>query len=84
MLDLPSSITLDGSGAALVGAGPPRPEIGINGDFYIDVEAELLFGPKTTGLWPKGGRLINEQLSAMARVLHELHRRAAEASTHDA
>jgi hypothetical protein len=36
----------------LNGAGAPASGTGSNGQFYIDTQAGLLYGPKTAGAWP--------------------------------
>lgn len=36
----------------LNGITPPRSSIGINGDFYIDMKALVLYGPKSKSRWP--------------------------------
>jgi Collagen triple helix repeat (20 copies) len=35
----------------LNGTGPPGGAVGNNGDFYIDTQADVLYGPKAGGLW---------------------------------
>lgn len=35
-------------------ANPPGPEIGDDGDHYINAAAKLLWGPKAGGVWPAG------------------------------
>lgn len=42
----------------LNGEGAPSNTLGMNGDFYIDTEAEDLYGPKAGGAWPAGVSLI--------------------------
>jgi hypothetical protein len=34
---------------------------GANGDFYINTETKMLFGPKTSGSWPSGVSLVGPQ-----------------------
>jgi hypothetical protein len=43
------------------GIGNPTPEIGINGDSYINTANHFLFGPKAAGSWPAGTSLIGPQ-----------------------
>jgi hypothetical protein len=43
------------SNTILNGSGAPANSLGIDGDFYIDTAAELLYGPKTGGAWPATG-----------------------------
>jgi hypothetical protein len=45
----------------LNGVGEPTLSIGINGDFYIDIIANELYGPKTTGSWGIGIKLSQDQ-----------------------
>jgi hypothetical protein len=39
----------------LNGTGAPSASIGNDGDFYIDIAADVLYGPKTEGAWPATG-----------------------------
>ena len=39
----------------LNGAGAPGAGVGVNGDFYIDTTAWVLYGPKASGAWPGSG-----------------------------
>ena len=34
--------------------GAPSPNLGADGDFYIDTDASMLYGAKTGGSWPAG------------------------------
>lgn len=51
-------VSTNGSGndgrTILNGAGAPAAGLGLNGDFYIDPTAFLIYGPKTAGAWPAG------------------------------
>lgn len=38
----------------LNGSGAPSGGLGSNGDFYIDPTAQLMYGPKASGVWPAG------------------------------
>lgn len=40
------------------GAGQPAAGLGVNGDFYIDTAASVIYGPKAAGAWPAGVSLI--------------------------
>ena len=40
------------------GQGAPSGALGANGDFYIDTDAEAIYGPKTTGSWGSATSLI--------------------------
>lgn len=42
----------------LNGTGDPSPELGEDGDFYIDTSADELYGPKTSGDWGSGTSLV--------------------------
>lgn len=43
--------------SVLSGAGAPTSQ-GVNGDFYIDTTAFIIYGPKTAGVWGVGVSLI--------------------------
>ena len=45
----------------LVGDGPPLPETGDDGDYYLDATNHELFGPKVNGVWPVGSSLDGAQ-----------------------
>ena len=49
-----SSVDLPG-GSLFSGNGAPTSAIGGNGDFYLDLVAKILYGPKTNGEWPTPG-----------------------------
>lgn len=36
------------------GSGAPSAGLGVDGDFYIDPTAQLIYGPKAAGAWPAG------------------------------
>jgi hypothetical protein len=38
----------------LSGNLPPTSDIGVNGQFYINSVTNILYGPKTNGIWPAG------------------------------
>ncbi len=42
----------------LSGSGVPDAGVGVNGDYYIDIIAELIYGPKASGTWPAGVTLV--------------------------
>jgi hypothetical protein len=42
----------------LNGSGTPSVETGVNGDFYIDTANNLIFGPKTSGIWGSGTSIV--------------------------
>jgi len=39
----------------LNGTGAPDGSLGNNGDFYVDTQADVLYGPKASGTWPSTG-----------------------------
>lgn len=41
--------------SVLSGAGAPADSVGVNGDFYLDTAAHVLYGPKANGHWPGSG-----------------------------
>ena len=47
----------DGS-TILSGSGAPSSDTGANGDFYLDTDTTMLYGPKTAGAWGSGVSLI--------------------------
>jgi hypothetical protein len=44
-----------GGSTVLNGTGAPGGSLGNDGDFYIDTAADVLYGPKTGGIWPAPG-----------------------------
>ncbi len=40
--------------AALSGTSNPTASLGVDGDFYVNITTNMVFGPKTAGLWPAG------------------------------
>jgi len=47
--------------SVLNGAGPPGPSVGDEGEFYIDTNADAMYGPKTAGVWGTPTQLIGPQ-----------------------
>lgn len=45
----------------LNGRGAPKPSLGIDGDFYIDVTTFTIYGPKKGSKWPAGFNLRGPQ-----------------------
>ena len=45
----------------LSGQGVPDEMVGVDGDFYIDVEKWAIFGPKDHGTWPEPTEMIGPQ-----------------------
>ena len=39
----------------LNGTGAPQGNLGKDGDFYLDTQADVLYGPKANGAWPVNG-----------------------------
>lgn len=50
----PATQTAASSSAMLSGTTDPGPEIGKDGDFYLNTVTWMLFGPKANGTWPPG------------------------------
>lgn len=50
----PTTQTAASSSAMLSGTTDPGPEIGKDGDFYLNTVTWMLFGPKANGVWPAG------------------------------
>lgn len=42
----------------LSGSGAPDNANGVNGDYYMDITAKLIYGPKAAGVWPAGVSLV--------------------------
>lgn len=36
----------------LNGSGPPSNSVGLDGEFYIDIDLNKIYGPKENGQWP--------------------------------
>lgn len=45
----------------LNGLGVPAASLGNDGDFYIDTQNNLIYGPKTSGAWGSGTSLVGPQ-----------------------
>ena len=49
----------------LSGSGAPSPYLGIDGEFYIDIDVNKIYGPKENGQWPTavnlGGTYVHNQ-----------------------
>jgi hypothetical protein len=43
------------------GSGAPASGLGVDGDFYIDVNAHFIYGPKAAGNWPAGVSIVGPQ-----------------------
>jgi hypothetical protein len=48
----------------LNGTGAQASSLGNNGDFYIDTQADMLYGPKAGGIWPTPGTSLAGQTGA--------------------
>lgn len=44
--------------SVLSGSGPPSGGTGVDGEFYIDISAWDVYGPKAAGVWPAGVSII--------------------------
>ncbi|NVO00461.1 MAG: collagen-like protein, partial [Geobacteraceae bacterium] len=51
---------LDGKNV-LNGLVPPIAANGVDGDFYIDTVAKMIYGPKAAGAWPTGVNIVGPQ-----------------------
>jgi hypothetical protein len=40
------------------GTGSPSNALGVDGDFYIDISADFIYGPKASSMWPSGTSII--------------------------
>ena len=45
----------------LYGSGSPASGTGVDGNFYLDETAHVLYGPKASGAWPAGTSVIGPQ-----------------------
>jgi hypothetical protein len=45
-------------GSILKGQSNPSNEIGSDGEYYVNVETNTIFGPKNAGIWPSGVNMI--------------------------
>jgi hypothetical protein len=50
----PGGVTGPAGPGILSGNIPPTSDVGVNGQFYINTVTNVLFGPKTNGIWPAG------------------------------
>jgi hypothetical protein len=50
------------------GSGPPSPDLGTDGDFYINTVADEIYGPKTGGAWGLPTSLVGPAGSAVAHA----------------
>ncbi|MGB8860562.1 MAG: glycosyl hydrolase family 28-related protein [Ilumatobacteraceae bacterium] len=57
----PTGATGTNGRTVLSGYGKPEPSVGVNGDFYIDLEKWAIFGPKDHGAWPEPTELVGPQ-----------------------
>lgn len=56
----------------LTGTVPPTSGVGVDGNFYLDSTAHILYGPKTSGTWPTAlvsGTTTSEQTFSFASAL---------------
>lgn len=69
---VPVSLLLASSvNTILSGNGIPTTSIGKDGDFYIDLDAWHIYGPKVLGSWPPGTQLsppVDAALAVMSQV----------------
>ena len=83
---MPGPPGVDGN-TILYGASNPTAGIGVNGNFYINTTANILFGPKAGGAWPvaliwldrparkerQGRRAIRERLGRKASKARKVY-----------
>ncbi len=50
--------------SVLNGTGTPLDTVGSNGEFYIDISTNTIYGPKVEGTWPATGVSIVGQTGA--------------------
>lgn len=50
-------MSLEGT-SLLYGSGAPSSGTGVDGNFYLDQTAHVLYGPKAAGAWPSGTSLV--------------------------
>ena len=50
----PTGATGTAGATVLSGNGPPSAGTGVDGDFYIDLTTNTIYGPKAGGVWPSG------------------------------
>lgn len=57
---LAAILALQGT-SLLYGPGPPGSGTGVDGNFYLDETAHVIYGPKASGAWPAGTSIIGPQ-----------------------
>lgn len=45
----------------LSGSGPPANSAGADGDYYMDINAGIIYGPRYASTWPAGRSLVGPQ-----------------------
>lgn len=50
-----------GGNTILSGSGAPSSGLGVDGDFYVDVVAHTIYGPKSAGVWGSPTSLVGPQ-----------------------
>lgn len=57
----------------LTGQGPPAPQDGEDGDYWIDASSDprMLYGPKAEGIWPFEGEQITSKLTPQLQELRD-------------
>lgn len=70
------SVVIEGGGVLIWGIGPPVDSIGSDNDFYIDIDAKKLYGPKIATAWPDeffglGGAAATKNLMGYAEWDYE-------------
>ena len=49
----------------LTGQGPPRTDLGVDGDYFINNRDWFIFGPKANGYWGKGQGMLPKDIPAV-------------------
>lgn len=70
----------------ITGSGPPTPQDGEDGDYWIDASAEVrtLYGPKAGGAWPADGKPITSELTPELQAARDAAVAAAAGTQADA
>jgi hypothetical protein len=66
-----------GSGGILVGVGAPSNDLGVDGDFYFDDAANILYGPKSADAWDTP-RFTNTDTDTWTTTMTGVYRLAME------
>jgi hypothetical protein len=67
-------------GVIISGTGAPSNSIGVPGQFYIDTEGQVFYGPKGETAWPEGFSLVGDVTPAALQAMQEAINHAAAAA----